>query len=430
MSDVVVRSLLRGVVAHVRQVLFVPPRDQLRPLNGLRGLGSIMITSFHCAIFTGLFPLTTGAKAALNWFQYSINGFWVALDIFFVLSGFLIGRILLTNLVRHGTLRSRSFYTRRFFRIFPAYYLVLTLGLFWYTRLGLPVVKFIMGDVGSGWRAVQGGGWKNYVYLSNYLIPPGRPNIMTWGWSLCLEEHFYLMLPPLLWLIFRCRKTAVRCALLVAAGLLPLVGRAVQYAVNPRIVLMEGFYYYSHNRFDEVFVGVVIAFFYVVDHARLRAFCERVGHGLWIAAALLIGFVWLYGGLQETGCFAVVWQFSIMALGAGLLVLNCLFLPNRVTRFFAHGFWYPFARTSYGTYLIHPFVLLWLVDRFGSTAPTHRIGPGSFVIVYLAVMAITQLIAFVMFVLLERPLIDTGVRLTRERPATLGERLEPVRMSG
>jgi len=324
----------------------------------------------------------------------------VAIGNLFVLIVIMSWRILLTSLVRQGTLRCRSFYTRRFFRIFPAYYLVLTLGLFWYTRLGLPVVKFIMGDVGSGWRAVQGGGWKNYVYLSNYLIPPGRPNIMTWGWSLCLEEHFYLMLPPLLWLIFRCRKTAVRCALLVAAGLLPLVGRAVQYAVNPRIVLMEGFYYYSHNRFDEVFVGVVIAFFYVVDHAQLRAFCERVGHGLWIAAALLIGFVWLYGGLQETGCFAAL------------------------------GFCYPFARTSSGTYRIHPFVLLWLVDRFGSTAPTHRIGPGSFVIVYLAVMAITQLIAFVMFVLLERPLIDTGVRLTRERPATLGERLEPVRMSG
>src|SRR5207249_11089564 len=120
---------------------------------------------------------------------------------------------------------------------------------------------------------------------------------------------------PLLWLIFRCRKTTVRCALLVAAGLLPLVGRAVQYAVNPRIVLMEGFYYYSHNRFDEVFVGMVIAFFYVVDHARLRALCVRVVHGLWIAASVLIGFVLLYVGLQETGCFADVWRFSSMPLG-------------------------------------------------------------------------------------------------------------------
>ena len=114
----------------MRESLFAPPRDQFAALNGLRGFGAWLVVLMHVAVFTGVLPLLTKSKADLDVFRHAINGFWVGLDLFFVLAGFLIGRILIGNLVKRGELGFRSYFIRRWFRIFPPYYLVLTLALF------------------------------------------------------------------------------------------------------------------------------------------------------------------------------------------------------------------------------------------------------------------------------------------------------------
>ena len=90
-------TLYRRLRSYVRRVIFVPPTGQFQALNGMRGFSAFLVVCFHCGIFSGNFPLVTDGKAELNWFHMSINGFWVGLDVFFVLSGFLIGRILMSS---------------------------------------------------------------------------------------------------------------------------------------------------------------------------------------------------------------------------------------------------------------------------------------------------------------------------------------------
>jgi peptidoglycan/LPS O-acetylase OafA/YrhL len=137
---------------------------------------------------------------------------WIGVDVFFVLSGFLIGRILLRQ-VRNGRVDYRGFYVRRVARIVPAYYLVLTVAAIVLSRL--PTFAPLYATLSS--RDLVAGGLKDALFLNNYLR--SGPDVMGWAWSLCVEEHFYLVLPVFLSMLFR---ISPRSRLAVVA-LLPLL---------------------------------------------------------------------------------------------------------------------------------------------------------------------------------------------------------------
>jgi peptidoglycan/LPS O-acetylase OafA/YrhL len=388
------------------------PPGHFWALDGMRGFASVIIHVYHCAMFTALFAAQAPHQPELAWTRFVLNGFWTGIDIFYVLSGFLIGRILILELATDGFIHYRKFLTRRTFRIFPAYYLMITLSLLVLSRIRVGLFPFLFGT--NDWGILQQRSWSNYVYVSNYLYPGSEANIMSWGWSLCVEEHFYLVLPPLLWIIFRYCRGSLRAGLLSACVVLPLVGRAVQYARDPSIVLLNGFYYYSHNRFDEIFIGVLIAYFYAVHTDAMRQWVHRFRHVLWVAGVACGAVVWAVGGLQKGGAFPVIWQFFLMALASGLLLMNGLFLRNRATRFFEHPFWYPLSRVSYGSYLIHPFVLFTVLSAYHAHTGTVRMGLGVFLAFCTLVIAISTVLAATMFMLLERPMLDLGIRLSRK----------------
>lgn len=388
------------------------PPGHFWALDGMRGFASVIVHVYHCGMWTGLFSAVAPAPEGMGGVRVLLNGFWTGIDIFYVLSGFLIGRILIVELVGDGFIHYRKFLIRRTFRIFPAYYLIITLSLFVIARLNLGLYPFLFGT--GDWQVLWASSWANYTYVSNYFYPGAAPNIMSWGWSLCVEEHFYLVLPPLLWAIFRYARPRARPWLLLACVFLPLGGRAAQYWRNPSIALLDGFYYYSHNRFDEIFVGVLIAYVHVVHHDAMRRWAYRLRHVLWVVAVACAASVWAAGGLWHGGQFTVVWQFILMAVAAGLFVVNGLHLENRATRFFQHQLWYPLSRVSYGSYLIHPFVLFGLLSLYYATTGRIIVGVWPFVILCIAVLTISNTIAAVMFMVLERPMLDRGIRLSRE----------------
>jgi peptidoglycan/LPS O-acetylase OafA/YrhL len=402
-----------AALLRLRRDLWDRPQGSFAALDGMRGLAPLLIVFYHCAIFIGAQTPEALEQRRFGALSGLINGSWGGVDIFFVLSGFLIGRMLLNDLARDGRIHLKKFLLRRSFRIFPAYYLVLTLSVFVFSRHQLDTFWILFGTV--DWDVLRDGAWAFYVYLNNYLYP--GTGVMSWSWSLCVEEHFYALLPLLLWILFRApgRGLPIGLGCLVA---LPVAGRALQYALDPSLRLLDGFYYYSHNRFDELFVGVFIAYFYVHHRDALRRLAERCGAALPWAAALCVAAVCFLGGLREQGQFAVVWQFLLLATGSGLLLVNGLFLDNRATRFFAHRLWYPLARISYGTYLVHPFVLFLLLSLYARFAPIPEIGPAGLVALSLLVMSLASAVAAVMFVVLERPLLDFGAKLSQRAGAT------------
>ncbi|KAK4045107.1 hypothetical protein OUZ56_032515 [Daphnia magna] len=116
------------------------------------------------------------------------------MDLFFLLSGFLIGSILLHSLKTTGNLDLRRFYLRRIFRTFPAYwvvlaYLVLVTGMTLTQRENLPY---------------------EILYATNFLPLDRGGVIMFWGWSLALEEQFYLTVPALFYLLQRMKSERLR----------------------------------------------------------------------------------------------------------------------------------------------------------------------------------------------------------------------------
>lgn len=384
--------------------IFRRPGSNFAALDGMRGFASVIVVFYHCALFSAMFTPEAIASERFRGLFPFLNGMWSGIDIFFVLSGFLIGRLLLIDLSEWNTIYYRRFLIRRFCRIFPAYYLVLLIAVFVISQIDFPLRYFLFGSVDS--HRLVADSWANFIYVNNY-VSPGR-GIFSWGWSLCVEEHFYLILPPLLWFLFRYARPRVQLAGILACVILPFLGRAVQYIQDPSVRLVEGFYYYSHNRFDEIFFGVIVAYFYVRRRDALSRFAERMGHAMWIIGLACVGAVWIFGGLQVGGAFAVVWQFSVMAMGSALLLVNGLFAKNVVSRFFSHPVWYPLARISYGTFLIHPFVLFFILNV---RIPMTELG---LIAVFLLVMSLSSIIAAIMFVVVEDPFLKIGVQWARK----------------
>lgn len=272
-------------------------------------------------------------------FDTWIRGGWVGVDLFFVLSGFLVSGLLFTDYRKRGKLPVGRFYIRRGWKIYPPF-LVL---------IGVTALKDI----------VRGKFWSRpYVaellFLQNYM--GGR-----WGhtWSLAVEEHFYLVLPILLaGLVWLGRgkvdpfKPLVGIVALTALALLSL--RFHRYN-STHSYSHFGNLFPTHLRLDSLLFGVLIAYFY---HFRHDWFEEILGpRRHWLisggVAALLPAFLFPV----ETSPFVYTAGLTLFYLGSGSIlasVLLCEVPGNRVT--FALGM---VGAYSYSIYLWHLPVIDW-----------------------------------------------------------------------
>src|SRR4051812_16643182 len=145
--------------------------------------------------WSGLDGLRAGAVAAVVAFHFApraLPGGFLGVDIFFVLSGYLITRMIATEYLRFGWLRFGNFYLRRARRLLPALGVVLTAALagaaFWRDQMTTirPATAAAAGYV-SNW-------WLTYAHQS-YFVAAGRPSMLQHLWSLAIEEQFYLFWP-------------------------------------------------------------------------------------------------------------------------------------------------------------------------------------------------------------------------------------------
>ncbi|MBW8892927.1 MAG: acyltransferase, partial [Burkholderiales bacterium] len=157
---------------------------RLPGLDLLRSIAIVWVMLFHSFLVGGLGP----GFAWLSRFG------WAGVDIFFVLSGFLIGSQLLRTMQRGEPLDLRAFYWRRAWRILPAFAVVLAV------YVAFPALREEPGL--QAW-------WQFATFTLNLLIDYGRNQAFSHTWSLCVEEHFYLVFPLLAWWLTR-RLSATR----------------------------------------------------------------------------------------------------------------------------------------------------------------------------------------------------------------------------
>ncbi len=322
-------------------------------LDGLRGVAVLLVLAFHFLHIDG-----EGGAVERTLLSASRTG-WAGVDLFFVLSGFLITGILLD--ARGGQGYFRAFYARRVLRIFPLYYAYLAVLFLVVPRL-LPSL-----DVKSGTQ-----GWL-WTYLGNVLFARegGFEASPYTGhfWSLAVEEQFYLVWPLVVWVLPR-RWLALACVALVA-----LAG-ALRFGIHRTTFNATAAYVLTPARVDALAMGALVAI-----AAREPAWWPRLRRGApWIlaASAAAVAAVWVeQGGIFGGDPVVQVWAFGPLAAGfAALLVLAIDAAPSAplhrvLTRPVLEGA----GKYSYGLYVLHyPIFLALEAAGFTSLAMAAALG--------------------------------------------------------
>lgn len=310
-----------------------PAAKRFAGLDHLRALAIILVFIYHYRIF-GNPPLVQ-----------SLGGFgWTGVDLFFVLSGYLIGGQLLSSIARGKDISYGEFYFKRFLRIIPAYLVVVLL---YFT---IPAFKE---------RSELPPLWKFLTFTQNFGLDLSREAAFSHAWSLCIEEQFYLLLPLLL--IPLANTKAIRKGIWLALGIF-LFGFCIRwYNWNHFIQPMQdqdGFwitwykwmYYPTYTRLDGLLVGVCLA---ALSNFAPR-FWERITrHGnliLILSLAVLTG-AYFCTTPQET-ILASVAGFPLISIGYGLMVLGAL-SPTSILYKTNSRFTTLIATLSYSIYLTH-----------------------------------------------------------------------------
>jgi peptidoglycan/LPS O-acetylase OafA/YrhL len=326
---------------------------------------------------------------------------WTGVDLFFVLSGFLIGGILLD--ARGASNYFGVFYARRFFRIFPVYYAWLIL----YVLLLTVGRQFLRSHMGSG--IVPGLGfetWSHFLYLQNF-VAGGYVAIAEWcvgaTWSLAVEEQFYLIAPLAVRFLNRRTLSWAMIGTVLAAPLIRLFVRAeFPYGSDLAYTLM-------FCRADALALGILAAL--AVRDEKWRKMILGNTRILKIASAILaVGMIgiWIWANnprFLPAQSFGYTW---IAFFYASILLLAISIPTGPIATICRSGFLRELGRVSYCMYIIH------LPVQIGvSMLITHR-PPELFnlrdIAVLLAALGLTYGIARISWALFENPLLKIGHR--------------------
>ncbi|HSP16394.1 MAG TPA: acyltransferase [Thermoanaerobaculia bacterium] len=307
-------------------------------LDGLRAIAILLVMVFH---------FTRGHDTGVFWKITDIG--WAGVDLFFVLSGYLITGILLRT--KRSSHYFKNFYTRRALRILPLYYGTLALAFL--------VVPLLSGCPSVPFRE-QVPFW---LYYANFARGGGSPCfVIGHFWSLGIEEQFYLLWPILL---LRCDESTARkiCCSVILISLGSRLALAMLGAPT------QATFAWTFARLDGLAMGSLLALWSQSD--TLRARVERVsGPVLLVCATVLMTVIALGGStlvLDESGSVASIVARTAMPLLLGItfaaLLMQSMTRPrlSRVLSFYGSR---PIARYSYGAYVFHMLMMPALVLAF------------------------------------------------------------------
>ena len=312
---------------------------------------------------------------------------WIGVDLFFCLSGFLIGGILLDN--RSSPSYFGTFYIRRGFRIFPIYYVVITLVL-----LALP--RFAGVTEPAALPGIY------YGYVQNFVMSftgVEAPHWLMPTWTLCVEEQFYLLLPVILFVTPQRWLPRILLLLIASASLFRL-GLVLMPANKLALFML------LPSEWDLLFVGVLGAYALrgpalwrrLTDNNRLAL---RIPIFAGFAAVLLLA---IGDALLGVRSFDVVGRLALAIALTGLVLLLVSGSPegarfrSPVLRFF--------GQISYGLYLIHQPIAGILHGAILGGRPD--IGTSTQVAVTLAAIAVSVGLAYLSWVFFEGPMVRLG----------------------
>jgi peptidoglycan/LPS O-acetylase OafA/YrhL len=337
-------------------------RNSIPELDGLRGLAIIPVVLYHCHGKLGWHPL----ESLVQWG-------WAGVNLFFVLSGFLITGIIVDG--RSDPHFFRNFYGRRSLRIWPVYVLLLALH--------YVIVPLIFGNVWTAINGVRSAPWIYYVLFVQNLFAVSMPGTIAPTWSLAVEEQFYVVWAPVARFLRDSALVAVAIAVLVFC---PLLRQANLHWIMPTNTLIH---------MDGLAVGALVA-------VGIRKF--RLSQAVWSGLGLTAMTV---GG---TGAVYLLWHGSafsdsMLALLFGGTMLTAIVTSGRSNPLNACLRVPPlrfYGRISYGLYMTHILAFV-IIGSFDEAMQAY--GTAGSLIVVAVRLTLATLVATIMWEKFEKPIL-------------------------
>ena len=345
----------------------------IRSLDGLRALAVALVMMFH--------------------FQLLPIG-WIGVQIFFVLSGYLITRILLHEKQHSLSFYLKRFYWRRTIRIFPIYFTYLILIAAAFMVMGMPA------DVKEKLPYL-------FTYTYNYTrisADWSHSPLFTHLWSLSVEEQFYMIWPLAIFIFSKKQLRYIIPAVIVAGPLVRyFIGEWLINLNNDTEAVGEAIYWFTFSHFDAFAIGGAITLFKLNEHIPKTswlfitslAIVVTVGLSNWYSiteqghAYELSSLGYAVGSLAN---YQYVWSYSLLNLCFGLLILALIKLGNSSSfhplAIFNTKFMVSAGRVSYGMYLYH-----WAIMAVFFKVAKPFVGKGwlSFALYFMVVYAVAWL---------------------------------------
>ena len=316
------------------------------------------------------------------------RGGWVGVDLFFVLSGFLISGLLFTEYRRFGKLNIPRFLIRRAFKIYPAFWIMIAFTLFIIIAHGGPIPRIrLAGEM---------------LFLQNYI---GSLWIHTW--SLAIEEHFYLGLALLFAVYLKAESRndfdfiPRTFAVLAFCCLVLRISNLWLFPTYSHQIYQSG----SHIRVDSLFFGVLLS--YYAHHHNLYLKIRDISSALLVACGIALLSPAFFFASEEYKWISV---FGVMLfyLGSGLLVLAAVRLDQ--SRFGVLRFMGTLGGTSYSIYLWHMPFNVWARGFISSLS-----GSDSYTQYLFVYLIGAPALGYIMSKLIEWPIIRLRDRLFPSR---------------
>lgn len=368
-----------------------PRRDAHIPvLDGVRGMAILGVLIYH--FWQRILELYPGWPAgALRVFEFASFGA-KGVDLFFVLSGFLITGILLRS---RGTKHYfKNFYTRRALRIFPLYYLTLTACL---------IVGAVAAIPGYQWRTLV---WY-FFYLHNVRDAFWQPRLggPGWFWSLAVEEHFYLFWPLMVSLLRR------RWLIVLSLGLMVVAPTVRTYFIARDMNL-----FFTLCRMDSLAAGSILAVLFSTP-----GYWEKTV--MWVRRlALPVAILALGLSLRYTGTHGhpvvETFKYTLFALLCSVVLVLALSPGklNPLPAIFSMKWLREMGKTSYSMYVFHPFLYMVTIGVIyrASWSPIRGMRWLDLVLDLAIALGATVLVSKLSWVLIESPILRLKDRFQYE----------------
>ncbi|RHX82161.1 acyltransferase family protein [Leptospira yasudae] len=396
---------------------FIKNENEIQSLNGVRAVAILLVIVYHVWLPFGVagFP-----KILRNVFSNFNSG----VDLFFVLSGFLIYSGILKYRKEPKTFSKRNFFLARSLRIFPAYYFCLfVLYLYFqgqHDRLATIATpnELQTAELNQLSEILQSA-YADVLYISNYT----KHRLSLVGWSLSIEEQFYLILPFFsTFFLFRF-GAKVRILILSILYFVPLVFR-IAYVLNDADLSVL---IYSHTRMDSLLIGMILAEWKTTTDATSENTTSSINQNATILGgsmqipffrkrfaesilfALGIGILAIGHAFPLENWFRKTFGYNCFNLGYAVLIYLSLQKKSLIARIFGLGFFRPIARLSYTMYLWNILIAGLAVSKVlsGSTQP----GPKDFAAAIGTAILYCFAVSWVLYLVVERPFLILKERI-------------------